>query len=272
MTAHVAASPHLQARSVLSRLRQASPRIHAIVNRVASPLVANVLLAVGASPAMAHADEEVAAFVRGSRALLVNLGTPDESVMAGICIAVEAAREARIPWALDPVGVAASPWRLATARDLLAFRPAVIRGNADEVMALARGEALPQGGIDAISPVASVLDAAVELARRTGAVVAVTGPEDVVLAPGAEPVTVVGGHPMSRLVSGSGCAATALVAAALAVATAREAAMTGLAAMKAAAAEAGRSAKGPGSFAVGLIDALHRLSLVDSPAASEPTP
>jgi hydroxyethylthiazole kinase len=198
--------------------------------------------------------------VARSRALLINLGTPDDAVVAGIRVAVAAARQARAPWALDPVGVAASPWRLALARELLASHPAIIRGNADEIVALARGEASSGAGIDAISTVASALDAARQLAERTGAVIAVTGAEDVVLAPGAEAVTLVGGHPMSRLVSGAGCAATALMAAGLAVAPAQDAAIAGLALMKRAAAEAGREASGPGSFAVALIDALHRCS------------
>src|SRR4051812_27442781 len=113
---------------ILARIRARAPRVHCITNIVAQAFTANVLLAIGAVPSMTIAPEEVAAFVAGADALLVNLGTFDAERRAAIDIAVGQASR-RIPWVLDPVFIDRSPARAEYARGLVAHAPAAVRLN-----------------------------------------------------------------------------------------------------------------------------------------------
>src|SRR5450631_1704087 len=93
------------AAAVLDRLRARSPRVHCITNAVAQNFTANVLLAAGCVPSMTLSPDEIAPFVAGSHALLVNLGTLDRERREAIEIAVETASQDNVPWVLDPVFV-----------------------------------------------------------------------------------------------------------------------------------------------------------------------
>ena len=158
----------------LAAMRAAAPLVHNITNYVAMNVMANVLLAAGASPAMVHAREEAADFAAVAAALTVNIGTispPWAEAMEAA--AVSAAAHGR-PWVLDPVAVFASPYRSEACARLVALKPAVIRGNASEILGLA-GAAGAGKGVDAGDPVAAAEAAARGLAQRTGGVVAVTG-------------------------------------------------------------------------------------------------
>ncbi len=101
------------------------------------------------------------------------------------------------------------------------------------------------------------MESAQRLADETGAVVVLTGETDFILSAGVGPASITGGNAMSREVTGLGCATTALVAALLAVAAPRDAAIAGAWLMKAAAAAAGRRSSGPGGFAAEMLDAIH---------------
>lgn len=242
---------------IFARVHRIRPVVHAITNVVVTNWVANVLLASGASPVMANAAEEAASFTERADALAVNLGTLRPTVAQGIRLSVRAACEKNLPWTLDPVGVGASAYRLELARELLAIRPAVIRGNADEILTLAGGVMRGSRGVDSAASSAEALEAAHRLAQETGAVVALTGETDFVVVAGAEPFSINGGNAMSRAVTGMGCATTALIAANLAVALPREAAIAGLQLMKTAAEAAARRAIGPGGFAAAVLDAIY---------------
>ena len=248
-------------RPVIARLRRARPVVHAITNTVATNWVANVLLAAGASPVMAFAAEEAPGFTGMAAALAVNLGTLNPAAAQGIRLAVGAACDRGLPWVLDPVGVGASPYRLALAKELLAMRPLVIRANADEILTLAGVVTHTLRGVDSAAASVEALGASRRLADETGAVVALTGETDFIVIAGGEPVPVNGGDAMARAVTGMGCATTALIAACLAVAPPREAAMTGLWLMKVAASTAARRAIGPGGFAAAVLDAIHEETL-----------
>jgi hydroxyethylthiazole kinase len=244
---------------VLAALRQKKPLVHNITNFVVMNWTANVLLAAGASPAMVHAVEEVAEFTAISQSLVINIGTLDAPFVAGMMLAASKARDAGIPWVLDPVGIGATAYRGKVSADLLAFKPSVIRANAGEIIALA-GVAYAHGrGVDSLATSNEALEAGKQLSTRTGAVVAVTGAEDYVIN-GSSIVAIPGGHPISQDVTGTGCATTALVGACLAVAPPREAAIAGLALMKAAATSAAATSAGPGTFAAGMLDALYQLT------------
>jgi hydroxyethylthiazole kinase len=239
---------------VLARVRAERPLIHNITNFVVMNITANALLATGASPVMAHALEEVTDFTALSRAVVVNMGTVDSAFFPAMHMAARKARRKKIPWVLDPVGVGATDFRRGVGRHLLRLRPSVVRGNASEIMALA-GEAATAKGVDALDASDAALDAAKRLAVKRKVVVAVTGKTDYVVH-GEEVTAITGGHRLSQQVTGTGCVTTALVGACLSVAPPPEAAVAALQLMKWAAAEAAKGAKGPGSFAVRLIDAL----------------
>ena len=239
---------------LLEEIRARRPLIHNITNFVVMNPTANALLAVGASPVMAHALEEVRDFAAMANAVVINMGTVDGLFLPAMDMAARRARKKRAPWVLDPVGVGATAFRNGAARHLARLRPAVIRGNASEIMALAGGEASGKG-VDSGDSSAAAIDAAKRLSMKRKTVVAVTGETDFVVA-GDEVTAVEGGHPLSQRVTGTGCMTTALVGAFLAVAPPQEAAVAALQLMKHAAAEAAQGAKGPGSFAVALIDAL----------------
>jgi hydroxyethylthiazole kinase len=235
-------------------LRAKRPLVHNITNLVVTNFTANALLALGASPVMSHAPEEVEAFAAMAGALVINIGTLDAPSVASMHLAARRAAAAGVPWILDPVGVGATDYRTRTTAALLTDKPSVIRGNAGEIMACA-GAAGAVKGVDSLAGSDAAVDAARQLSRTSGAVVAVTGATDYVVS-GDDVAAVEGGHPMSQQVTGTGCAATAVIGAFMAILPPREAALCGLAAMKRAAERAARSAAGPGSFAMGFVDAL----------------
>jgi hydroxyethylthiazole kinase len=242
-----------EAGRVLARVRERRPRIHCITNDVVMALTANVLLAVGARPSMTVDPEEVGDFVAAADALLVNLGTLDDARRRSIPMAVSLAVRAGKPWVLDPVMVDVAAQRLALARRIVVDGPAVIRGNAAEIAALAAdtGDSLDDDTGDASE--------AGRLARARLCVVARTGAVDVIT-DGTTTATVDAGDPRLAAVTGAGCAAAALVTAFVAVdSDALGAAAAALLVFGVAAMVAAESAGGPGTLGTLLIDALHGL-------------
>ncbi|GAB3667269.1 hydroxyethylthiazole kinase [Nocardioides korecus] len=243
---------------VLQRLRERAPLVHCMTNVVVTNVTANGLLAVGASPAMVENAEESADFARIADGLLVNLGTLSRERAEAMPLAAAAARESGTPWVLDPVAVGALAFRTTLAAALLEHRPAVVRGNASEVLALA-GAAGSGRGVDSTVSAEAAVDAARGLARRTGGAVAVSGEVDF-LTDGDVVVEVHNGSPLLTRVTGAGCLLGALVAACAGVGAAPlEAAVAATGILTVAADVAAESASAPGSFAVGLIDALYTL-------------
>lgn len=241
------------------RIRERAPLVHNITNYVVMNSTANALLALGASPVMAHAVEEVADMVGLAQALVLNVGTLSPAWVRGMYVAAEEARRVGVPIVLDPVGAGATPYRTRTVHELLAAAtPAVIRGNASEVQALVTAAATTKG-VESTAAPAEAVEAARELSRAHGCVVCVTGPTDYVVQ-GGETVRVYNGHPLMARVTGLGCTASALCAAFVAVnpsplaATAHAIAVLGIAGEVAA-----EMASGPGSLQMHLLDALYNL-------------
>ena len=245
----------MEAGRALARLRDGAPLVHNITNYVSMDVSANALLAAGASPVMAHAIEEVEAFVEMAGALVVNIGTLSEGWVRAMQRAAARAAAIGKPWVLDPVGVGATAYRTEVARELLRHRPTVIRGNASEVLALS-GAAARTKGVDSTHGVDAAREGASALAREIGCVVAATGAVDYIT-DGSRVRTVANGHPLMTKVTALGCSASSLVGAFLAVtpdaleATAQALAFVGLAGEIGA-----RGAAGPGSFRVAFMDAL----------------
>ena len=250
----------VQAADNLARIRAQKPLIHNITNFVVMNYTANVLLATGASPVMAHADNEVEEMVALAGALVLNIGTLTDTWLAAMLTAGRKASELGRPIVLDPVGAGATRLRTDAARRLLAdTRVGVVRGNASEILALAGADGATRG-VDATSGVAEATDAARALARELGTTLAVTGPVDLVT-DGERTLLVEGGHPLMPAVTGTGCSATALVAAFHAVDPDPVlAAATGLAFFGLAGEMAGDGATGPGTFMIRLLDALYTLT------------
>lgn len=173
-------------------LRAHSPLVHCMTNDVVQTFTANVLLAVGASPAMVIDPREAAQFAAIADALLINVGTLTEDRAVAMRAAVEHARQAGKPWTLDPVAVGALTVRTAFCHELLALQPAAIRGNASEILALA-GMSAGGRGVDTTDTAAAALPAAQALARRLATVVAVTGEVDYVT-DGERVLSVAGGQ------------------------------------------------------------------------------
>jgi len=243
----------------LQKIRATEPLIHSITNYVVMNSTANALLALGASPAMVHAAEEVQDFVAIARALVINIGTLSPMWIASMKLAATDADSLGKPWVLDPVGAGATPWRTLVAQQLAQIGPTVLRCNASEVLALAAENHEPTRGVDSTVASHAVLDTAQRLAQIYRAVVVVSGAIDYVT-DGERVLEVHNGHPMMTRVTGLGCTATALVGAFLAVqqdallASAQAMATLGLAGEIAA-----ERSPGPGSLQVHLLDALYAL-------------
>jgi hydroxyethylthiazole kinase len=233
------------AAALLDRLRARRPRVHCITNTVAQALTANVLLAAGAVPSMTIDAAEVAQFVAGADALLINLGTFDAARRAAADLAIETANAKDKPWVLDPVLIDRTAKRAAFARVLVAAKPRAVRCNRAEFAALAGTP--PEGGALA----RHALDSAI--------VIGLTGPVDFVT-DGTRLAAIANGDPLMGRITAMGCAVSALVAAAQAVeADAFAATAAALIWVGVAGELAAKTARGPGSLAVELLDALHRL-------------
>ena len=278
-----------------ARLRAAAPLIQNITNTVVQQFSANVLLAVGASPAMLDHEADAAQFARLADAILINFGTATNQQLLAADAAIRVANQQHKPWVLDPVSMGVIDFRSERIRQAAESHPTVIRANASEVAALA-GQGQGGRGVDATDEVDAVLVAAMALAQTTGAVVAVSGARDAIVEVSGSTVRLArvgGGHAFMPRVVGTGCSLGSLTAAYLAAAQAPsrgraphspdtatspatpsarpagpfEAAIAAHAHFKLAGEAAGKAATGPGSFAVAFIDALDALTSEEMGAA-----
>jgi len=245
----------------LERLREQTPLIHHITNWVVTNFTANITLAIGASPVMAHAAEEVEEMASVAGALVLNIGTLTPALVEAMIKAGQAANKNGVPVVLDPVGTGATRLRTESVRRLLQeIKVDILRGNLSEV-ASAAGEKVAIRGVDSTASGIDPARLAPALARRLRSTVVVTGPVDY-CSNGKMVYKVENGHPLLAKVTGSGCAATAIVASFAAVerdyllAAASALSVYGLAAEKAA-----KHAPGPGSFAIRLLDELYNLNI-----------
>ncbi len=241
----------------LDAMRAATPLVQNITNFVAMNVMANVMLAAGASPAMVHAREEVEEFAGLASAVTINIGTLDTEWADCMVLAASTAGQRGRPWVLDPVALGATALRRTVGARLLDLSPTIIRANASEILALS-GAAAQGRGADATDAVAVAEEGALDLARRSGAVVAVTGPVDFVT-DGRRSARLSNGDPMMPCVTALGCALTGVVGAFAAAAPAFEGTVAALAYYGVAGEVAARQADGPGSFQVAFLDALHSL-------------
>jgi hydroxyethylthiazole kinase len=244
----------------LRELRERKPLVHQITNYVVMNETANATLALGALPVMAHAREEVEEMVALAGALVLNIGTLSPQWIEAMLLAGKAANEQGVPVVLDPVGAGATSFRTETARRLLdEVKVAVLRGNQGEVATLV-GIRAEVRGVESMGAAGDPAELARTVARTLGVVASVTGRIDHV-SDGDRSLAVSNGHELLASVTGTGCMSSAITGSFLAVArdAPLEAAVGALVAFGVAGEDAARDARGPGSFHVGLYDALAAL-------------
>ena len=247
----------------LTALREQKPLIHNITNYVVMNYTANALLAMGASPVMAHAQNEVKDMVAFAGALVLNIGTLTDDWITSMLQAGKKASEQRTPIILDPVGSGATPLRTDSANKIIdQTSVSVIRGNASEILSLRHAESKTKG-VDSIHSVEEAAKTATILAQELDTTLAITGPVDLIT-DGNRVIRISNGHPLMGYVTGTGCTATVTIGAFLAVdddpvsATATALAYFGLAGEYAA-----QNASAPGSFMIQMIDALYNITPQD---------
>jgi hydroxyethylthiazole kinase len=233
--------------------------VHQITNYVVMNETANVTLALGALPVMAHAREEVEEMAALAGALVLNIGTLSPHWVDAMLAAGRAANAKGIPVVLDPVGVGATRYRTETAKRILdEVDVAVLRGNAGEVATLVGVDAEVRG-VESVGAGGDPYDIAREAARALGVVASVTGPTDHV-SDGERVAKVSNGDAMLATITGTGCMSSTVTGCFLAVAdTPFDGAVEALVAFGVAGEDAARDAKGPGTFHVNLYDALAAL-------------
>ena len=246
----------------IERIRATAPLVHSITNFVVMNTTANALLALGASPVMAHAAEEVADMAAAAAALVVNIGTLSPTWVESMSLAMRSAARAGRPIVFDPVGAGATVYRTESCRRLIEETPpSIVRGNASEIRALA-GASSATRGVDSADQSETALEPARFLARHYACVV-VSGAVDLVVSIGRL-TRVSNGHSMMPRITGLGCTATALIGAFAAVnPSLHDAAAHAMAVMGIAGELAAAQSPGPGTFQVKFLDALYGLTEAD---------
>jgi hydroxyethylthiazole kinase len=244
----------------LNTVRLQSPLVHNITNYVVMNTTANTLLAVGASPVMAHAVDEVEDMVKIASSLVINIGTLSKNWVDAMIKAGRTARERGIPVVFDPVGAGATSYRTKTSLQIIKqCKPDIIRGNASEIMALAN-EKMNTKGVESTASSESAINAARLLTINPGTVVVISGPVDYII-DSQSLIEVRNGSPMMAKVTGMGCAATAIVGAFSAInknpllASAHAMAVMGITGELAA-----KKSDGPGTMQLHFLDELYKLS------------
>jgi hydroxyethylthiazole kinase len=240
----------------LANVRKTKPLVVNITNYVVMNNSANALLAVGASPIMAHSRKEMSEMMSFADALVINIGTLDSQWKNRMLFAVDQANRYGKPVVVDPVGCGASRLRTRVSRQLAA-RAAnlIIRGNASEIIALAGSEAQTKG-VDALDGSAAAVEAARLLNRTYQGNVVISGAADYVVTPDLV-VKLCNGHRLMPCVTGMGCSLSALTGAFAGVG--EETGLAAAAVFAIAGEIAAESAQGPGSLQVHILDALYHL-------------
>ncbi|AEC52681.1 hydroxyethylthiazole kinase [Pyrococcus sp. NA2] len=243
----------------LERVRDRRPLVHNITNFVVMNTTANALLALGASPVMAHAEEELEEMIRIADAVVINIGTLDSSWKKSMIKAAKIAKELDKPVVLDPVGAGATKFRTEVSRKILDIGVAILKGNFGEISALL-GEHGKTRGVDSASyDERMAKEISFAASKEFNTVVAVTGKVDYV-SDGNKIFAVYNGHEMLGRVTGTGCIVSAITGAFVAVTDPLKAAVSALTVFGIAAEKAYEEAKYPGSFHVKLYDWLYRIN------------
>ncbi|OLQ95031.1 hydroxyethylthiazole kinase [Vibrio ponticus] len=249
-----------QISQALNAVRQQKPLVVNITNYVVMNNTANALLAIGASPIMAHSKQEMAEMLSFAGALVINIGTLDSVWTPRMRFAVEQANANDKIVVLDPVACGASSLRTETSRQIARLADKlIIRGNASEIIALA-GEQAQSKGVDALDSSDAALGAAQFLVKEYGANVVISGETDYVVTL-KRTVKLSNGDKMMPCVTGMGCTLSALTGAFAAVG--EDTGVAAAAVLGVAGEIAAQQAAGPGSLQTALLDTLYQLEPSD---------
>lgn len=266
-----------QMTETVEKVKATNPMAGSITNSVTINFVANAQLAVGGSAAMVYLPEEGEFIANAGAATYINVGTLLPLYEETLPRMAKALYQAKKPWVLDPVAVGIGSLRTKLLRELKAYQPSIIRGNASEIIALAGlwelngGTALSNvRGVDSTDTVAAAKIAAVALAKYTGGAVAVSGEIDFVT-DGVNAVISYGGSHFMAKITGAGCSLGGVAAVYLTVASPLVAALTAVSVYNLAGSRAGKRTDAPGSFQVAFLDELYRAEpkeIADNPFQS----
>ena len=206
-------------KEMLDHVRARTRLIHNITNDGTVNDCANILPACGGSTIMSDDMEEVTEITSICGGLNINIGTLGSRTIPAMLAAGKRANELGHPVVLDPVGAGASTLRTKTALELLEqVQFAVIRGNISEIKTLATGSGTTKGVdadmADSVTPETLPQAAAFAkaFAKKTGAIIAITGAIDIV-ADSETAYCIYNGHPMMGRITGTGCQLSAMTAA-----------------------------------------------------------
>jgi hydroxyethylthiazole kinase len=244
---------------LLKAVRQEKPLVHHLTNWVTIYDCANIVKIMGASPVMAHAQEEVAQMSAIASALVLNIGTLTLDLVKAMKIAAKTANRKGIPVVLDACGAGATELRDKSCFELLdECRIDVIKGNASEIARVA-GEKVRTKGVDSSQVMGNLENLAKRLARERNCTVVITGKEDII-SDGRRVFLVKNGDPMMGHIVGTGCMAASVIGTFCAVEKDLcLAAVSGLVCFEVAAELAKKKAKGPGTFKEQLFDSIYKL-------------
>jgi len=244
----------------IQSVKNQSPLVHNVTNFVVMNNTANALLAVGASPIMAHAKSEIKEMVAISNAVVINIGTLDEYWSDSMLIAAEEAHRTNKTWILDPVGAGATSFRDEVLAKLLQFKPTVIRGNASEIIALAKANKTITKGVDSTAESNEAINAAKYLVENYQSVVCISGATDIII-DDKETYFVENGHPLMTKVTGLGCSASAIVGAFATISENKtESTVASMSLLGIAGELSEKISNGPGSLQMNILDKLYNIS------------
>ncbi len=249
-----------QISAIVDLVREKHPLVHHLTNVVTVNDCANVTLAIGAAPVMAPCALESADMAAIASAVVINIGTPDETSAEAMTRAAVSANAKGIPVLLDPVGVGATPFRTELIEHLVSHAHFdVIRGNLAELATMA-GEAAQVRGVDSGATAAEPATVAKVVAQKYGCVAAITGAVDHV-SDGTQVIALRNGDAMLSRVTGTGCMASSLCASCIGAAPDQKllAVAAGISIMSIAgelAKAALRPGQGTATFHTNLLDAI----------------
>lgn len=244
----------------IQSVKNQSPLVHSITNFVVMNNTANALLAVGASPIMSHAKSEIKDMVSISNAVVINIGTLDEYWSESMLVAAEEAHRIKKTWILDPVGAGATTFRDEILSKLIEFKPTVIRGNASEIIALAKANKTITKGVDSTAESNEAITAAKYLVENYQSVVCISGATDIIIND-KEMYFIENGHLLMTKVTGLGCSASAIVGAFASIAENKaESTVAAMAILGIAGELAEKISAGPGSLQMNILDKLYNIS------------
>ncbi len=250
-------------REAVQKVKEKNPMAPSVTNTVTINFVANAQLAVGGSAAMVYLPDEGEAMACLGDALYINMGTQMPFYAETLPRTVKKLYETKTPWVLDPVGIGIGGLRENLLCQFREYPPAILRGNASEILAVARLWNLMENmegtgvrGVDSTDEVETAREAATAIARHTKGAVAVSGPADLIT-DGETVVYSKGGSHFLSKITGAGCSLGGVMAIYATQASPFIAALTGAAVYNLAGARAEKKVRGPGSFQVQFLDELY---------------